>query len=47
VQRNARRVLIGADAVFLDLLQRIAPGSYHGIVAAAARRTMGRIGSSA
>ncbi len=47
VQRNARRVLIGTDAVLLDLLQRIAPGSYHGVVAAAARRTMSRMGRSA
>jgi short-subunit dehydrogenase len=46
VQRNARRVLIGADAMLLDLLQRVAPGSYHGIVASAARRTMSRIGRS-
>src|SRR5580658_8237461 len=44
VQRNARRVLIGNDARLLDLLQRVAPGSYHGIVAAAARRTMSRMG---
>jgi short-subunit dehydrogenase len=44
VERNARRVLIGTDALLLDLLQRIVPGSYHGIVAAAARRTMKRMG---
>jgi NAD(P)-dependent dehydrogenase (short-subunit alcohol dehydrogenase family) len=45
VQRNSRRVLIGSDAFFLDLLQRVAPGSYHAVVAAAARRTMKRMGS--
>lgn len=42
VQRNARRVLIGLDAHLLDMLQRLLPGHYHGIVAAAARRTLGR-----
>jgi len=42
VQRNARRVLIGADAHFLDALQRLMPGSYQGIVVAAARRTIER-----
>ena len=42
VQRDARRVLIGADAHFLDLVQRIAPGSYQGLVVAAARRAVGR-----
>ncbi len=40
VQRDARRVLIGLDAHMLDLLQRLLPGHYHGIVAAAARRTL-------
>ncbi len=44
VQRNARRVLIGTDAVVLDIMQRLAPGSYHKVVAAAARRQMGRMG---
>jgi short-subunit dehydrogenase len=47
VERNSRRVLIGTDALLLDLLQRVAPGSYHGIVAAAARRTMNRMGRAA
>jgi short-subunit dehydrogenase len=47
VERNSRRVLIGADAMLLDLLQRIAPGSYHGVIAAAARRTMKQMGRSA
>ncbi|HLK36265.1 MAG TPA: SDR family oxidoreductase, partial [Polyangiaceae bacterium] len=43
VQRNARRVLIGADARFLDVMQRLIPGSYHGLVAAATRRAMSRV----
>lgn len=30
VQKNSRRVLIGPDAVFLDLIQRFFPGSYSG-----------------
>jgi short-subunit dehydrogenase len=42
VERDARRVLIGLDAHLLDLMQRILPGHYHGIVAAAARRTLKR-----
>lgn len=46
VQRDARRVLIGTDAVFLDLMQRVAPGSYHRVVAAAARRQMKRLGKA-
>ncbi len=41
VQRNARRVLIGTDARLLDLMQRVFPGSYHGIVTRVARRLMG------
>jgi len=40
VQRNARRVLVGMDAHALDMLQRLLPGHYHGLVAAAARRTL-------
>ena len=42
VRRNARRVLIGADAIALDALQRIAPGSYHGIVASLVRWQLAR-----
>jgi short-subunit dehydrogenase len=42
VERDARRVLIGLDAHLLDLMQRLLPGHYHGIVAAAARRTLNR-----
>jgi short-subunit dehydrogenase len=42
VERDARRVLIGLDAHLLDLMQRVLPGHYHGIVAAAARRTLSR-----
>jgi short-subunit dehydrogenase len=33
VQKNARRVLVGADARMLDAIQRLLPGAYHGIVA--------------
>jgi short-subunit dehydrogenase len=40
VQRNARRVLVGADAHFLDALQRLMPASYQKIVAVAARRAI-------
>jgi hypothetical protein len=46
VVRDARRVLVGADAHALDLLQRLLPGSYHGIVVRAARRTFERTGGS-
>ncbi len=37
VQKNARRVLVGNDARAYDLIQRLAPGSYHGLVARGAR----------
>jgi NAD(P)-dependent dehydrogenase (short-subunit alcohol dehydrogenase family) len=40
VQKNARRVLIGTDARVLDLLQRILPGRYHGLVSWTARRVL-------
>jgi short-subunit dehydrogenase len=40
VQRNARRVLVGMDAHFLDALQRLMPASYQKIVAVAARRSI-------
>jgi len=39
VRRNARRVLIGADARVIDRMQRLLPGTYHRIVVAAARRS--------
>jgi NAD(P)-dependent dehydrogenase (short-subunit alcohol dehydrogenase family) len=42
VQRNARRVVIGADAKVLDLLQRVLPGRYHGVLARAHRFTLGK-----
>jgi NAD(P)-dependent dehydrogenase (short-subunit alcohol dehydrogenase family) len=45
VQRNARRVLIGTDAIALDALQRLLPSAYQRIVVAGARRTMARIGA--
>ena len=38
VQRNARRVLIGADARTLDLLQRLTGSGYQALVVAAAKR---------
>lgn len=40
VQKDARRVLIGADARALDLLQRLLPGRYHGLLARASRRVL-------
>jgi NAD(P)-dependent dehydrogenase (short-subunit alcohol dehydrogenase family) len=45
VERNARRVLIGSDAVALDLLQRFLPSSYQRLVVAGMRRTVSRMGS--
>ncbi|HEU4427750.1 MAG TPA: SDR family NAD(P)-dependent oxidoreductase [Myxococcota bacterium] len=38
VQRNARRVLIGADARAIDLLQRLTGSGYQALTVAAARR---------
>jgi butyryl-CoA dehydrogenase len=38
VQRNARRVLIGADARAIDLLQRLTASGYQALTVAAARR---------
>jgi NAD(P)-dependent dehydrogenase (short-subunit alcohol dehydrogenase family) len=38
VQRNARRVLIGADARAIDLLQRLTGSGYQALVVAAAKR---------
>jgi NAD(P)-dependent dehydrogenase (short-subunit alcohol dehydrogenase family) len=43
VQRNARRVLVGNDAVALDKLQRFLPSGYQSLVVAAARRTIKRM----
>lgn len=40
VQKNARRVLIGTDARMIDLLQRLLPGSYHGVLARVSRRVL-------
>jgi NAD(P)-dependent dehydrogenase (short-subunit alcohol dehydrogenase family) len=39
VRRNARRVLIGADAFVIDRLQRSLPTAYQRVVVAGARRT--------
>jgi NAD(P)-dependent dehydrogenase (short-subunit alcohol dehydrogenase family) len=33
VAKNARRVLVGADAHVIDLVQRVLPGRYHGVIA--------------
>ena len=38
VQRNARRVLIGADAHVIDLVQRLTGSGYQALTVAAARR---------
>jgi NAD(P)-dependent dehydrogenase (short-subunit alcohol dehydrogenase family) len=47
VQKNARRVLIGADARVIDLLQRVLPGSYHAVLVRASRRVFrGRVSAS-
>jgi short-subunit dehydrogenase len=43
VERNARRVLIGRDALALDALQRLLPSAYQRIVVAGTRRTIKRI----
>jgi NAD(P)-dependent dehydrogenase (short-subunit alcohol dehydrogenase family) len=45
VERNARRVLVGQDAIALDLLQRLLPSAYQRVVVAASRRTIARIAS--
>lgn len=45
VQRNARRVLIGTDAIALDALQRLLPSGYQRLVVAGARRTIASIGA--
>jgi NAD(P)-dependent dehydrogenase (short-subunit alcohol dehydrogenase family) len=41
VQKNARRVLIGVDAHVIDLMQRIVPGRYHGLLVHVSRRVLG------
>ena len=38
VSKNARRVLVGADAKALDRLQRWLPGTYHALIARFAKR---------
>jgi NAD(P)-dependent dehydrogenase (short-subunit alcohol dehydrogenase family) len=42
VEKKARRVLVGRDAQFLDLVQRFLPDTYQGIVARIARRALAR-----
>lgn len=42
VEKNSRRILIGTDARILDLLQRILPSGYQGLLALASRRTLSR-----
>jgi NAD(P)-dependent dehydrogenase (short-subunit alcohol dehydrogenase family) len=43
VQKNARRVLVGADAHLIDLVQRVLPGRYHGVIARMHRRISARL----
>ncbi len=38
VRRNVRRLLVGTDARLFDLIQRLMPGSYQGLIARNARR---------
>jgi NAD(P)-dependent dehydrogenase (short-subunit alcohol dehydrogenase family) len=40
VQRNQRRVLVGADAHVIDLVQRLIPGRYQGLLVRLYRRAM-------
>ena len=40
VEKDARRGLIGPDAVFIDLAQRVLPASYQGLVKSALKRLM-------
>lgn len=42
VMRNDRRVLIGTDAKVIDVIQRLMPGRYHGLLAWATKRTLAR-----
>ncbi len=46
VERNARRVLVGNDAVALDLLQRTLPATYQRLVVLGARRLFKRLGGT-
>lgn len=43
VQKNKRRVLVGTDAKAIDLVQRLLPGSYHGLLAKMYLRTAKRM----
>ena len=47
VERNARRVLIGTDAYFLDALQRLLPSAYQRIIVAGTKRTSARVAARA
>jgi hypothetical protein len=47
VAKNARRVLVGADAHVIDLVQRILPGRYHGVVARLHKRINVRLAKKA
>lgn len=42
VRHNRRRVLVGPDAHLLDLMQRVLPTSYQGVIATLGRLTAGR-----
>lgn len=47
VEKDARRVLVGNDAKLIDLVQRIVPGRYHGLVARSAKRMLAARGRQA
>lgn len=47
VQKNARRVLIGADARVIDLLHRAIPAHYHGILIRTSRKLFDKYGRAA
>jgi hypothetical protein len=42
VRKNARRVLVGWDAKGIDLMQRLFPGSYHGLIVRQGQRVLKR-----
>lgn len=42
VQRNDARILVGADARILDVVQRILPGTYAGLLARISKRVVAR-----
>ena len=44
VAKNARRVLVGTDAHLIDLVQRLLPAHYHGVVTRLYGRVVGHVG---